>query len=452
MKKQFTRSLILSSSLLLALTAFSSCGKDKEVKSNPPTAQEVPADQTALPDAGGDNTLTQPTTPAPNVDNSLPQAGGTVDNETLPDLPPIQGGGELNNGAGNRGGRGGGQANLPAPGTPGTALPSLDQQIAKKESLRAYQVDFSKASAIKTGAGTDELFYTSAGDDGLMEEFKKYNSKVSTQQQAMNTNLAKAVVTAKLSRATGTGKISLTLAIDEFGTVKTYALNANSDGEKMALSLSKTGTTGEMPFEGGFLKCLDTDGSCNVAYAKIKIAGGYTRVIFRNTVADLHFLVQEKVVGNSAFSTMDAYISNSVHNLNVANKIEGMKLSSFEVIGGRAGLGAMLTTLDRQVVGFDVPLVVSGLGADVNTNVEKKADLSKLYDLVNLTKSHSVELSRSIKKVQLVNNDGRGHFKLQLMFGTDDAPASIWIVAAGMKKQTMSIEQIRIFENKLKAF
>lgn len=456
MKTRLTKSVIFSTSLLLALTALSSCGKEKEVKSNPPTAQTVPAPekQPEVTPANPDNSLPQTTLPTP--DNSLPQTSTPDANqgETLPDLPPAQGGPLRDDrnrpGRDDRGQQGQNQGQVPVPGQQQDEVQPI-KPVLKYDPIRAYQVDFSK-EAVKTGGQAEELFYTSAGDDGVMEEFKLYNGKVSAEQQKMNNYLAKAILNAKLSRATAAGQTSLTLTVDEFGTMHTYKLLANSDGEKLNLSLSKAGTTGEMEFQGGFVKCLDKNGGCDVAYAKLKFAGGYTRIIFRNAAADLHFLVQQDVVNNSAFSTLSTYIANATNSLNVANKIEGMKLSSFEVINGRAGLGAMMTTANRQVIGFNVPMVVSALNSEVSATVVKNVDLSKSFDLVNLTKTHAVELSRSINQVRLVKNDGRGHFKLQLIFGDENASASIWVVAASMQKEVISVEQIRAFESKLKVF
>lgn len=464
------KSIVLSTSLLLALTTLSSCGKEKEAKSNPPTAQSVPPE---TPQGGSevtpapDNSLPE-AEQAQTPDNSLPQTADPSnpgqDSENLPDLPasPQTPGGTLNgqnqDGRNGRGGTGRGQdqQNLPnGLGSQGDSSQSgrVDRpKLVKHEPQRAYQVNFSNQVAVKTGGQAEDLFYTSAGEDGVMEEFKLYSGKVSAQQQMMNSNLAKAILNAKLSRATSGGQVSLTLTVDEFGTMHTYKLVAGSDGDKMNLTLSKAGTTGEMEFQGGFVKCLDKSGGCDVAYAKLKFAGGYTRVIFRNVAADMHFLVQQNVLGNSAFSTMEKYIVNTVNNAQVANKIDSLKLSSFEVVNGRAGLGAMMTTLDRQVIGLNVPMVVSSMNSDVSATVVKSADLSKNFDLVNLTKSHSVELSRSIKQVHLVNNNGRGQFKIKMTFGSEVEPASIWLVAAGMQKQLISIEEIRSFESKLKVF
>jgi len=465
MNTRLTKSVILSTSLLLALTALSSCGKDKEVKSNPPpTAQTVPAPTPQVqpaPQTTPDNSLPQTSQTTPPADNSLPQTSTPSANgqegEVLPDLPPATGpdvNGNGNANGSNRGERGGqvgrdGQGGQVNRGEGEVLTPA---KVAQHNPTRAYQVKFDDVVAVKTGGQSEELLYTSAGEDGVMEEFKLYSGKVSADQQKMNSNLAKAILNAKLARATSAGQISLTLTVDEFGKMNTYKLLASSDGEKMNLSLAKSGTTGEMEFQGGFVKCLDKDGGCEVAYAKLKFSGGYTRIIFRNAAADMHFLVQQDVVNNAAFATLATYIANATNNLNVANKIDAMKLSSFEVINGRSGLGAMMTTANRQVVGFSVPMVVSSVNSDVSAAVMKSADLSKNFDLVNLTASYSVELSRSINQVRLVKNDGRGHFKMQLIFGNETAPASIWVVAASMQKELISIEQIRTFESKLKVF
>lgn len=313
--------------------------------------------------------------------------------------------------------------------------------------MRAYQVNFDGQVAVKTGGSSGDLLFTSAGDDGLMEEFKSYNARVSVDQQMKNNSLAKAITNAKLSRSSG--EIAVSITVDEFGNLKTYRLTASSEDSKMKLSLSRNGTTGEMPFEGGFLKCLDIDGGCQTAYAKIKFAGGYARIIFRNSAADLHFLLQEKITGNSAFSALAKYILNAVNSVATSEKIEGMNVSSFEIINGRSAMGALMTTEDRQMIGLNIPMVVSSNATDVNANVTKSTDLSKSFDLDNLAGSYGTGLSQNISAVKLVKNNGRGQFKLQLQMGN---AASIWIVIARMQKETISLEEIRTFESTVRAF
>lgn len=439
MKTSLTKSVLLSTSLLTALVALSSCGKSKDLKSNPPavtvqTTQAPPPAQVGGPTA-------PPVTVAPQTIPTSP----TASNPTAPTTPAAT----LDPDA------------QPIPQAPvgQTTLPTPDQQLnpnrmssdtsSAPKALKAYQVNFAGQAAVRTGGVSSDLFYTSVGDDGLMEEFKNYNSKVSAAQQVMNANLAKAITVARLTRVSSVGDMSINLSINEFGVVQTYRLTAANDGDKMKLSLSTKGTTGEMDFQGGFLKCLDSDGSCDTAYAKIKMAGGYARIIFRNSYADLHFLLQEDVSNNSGFSLLSKYILNAANALGTPERIEAMQLSSFEIINGRAATGALITTGDNEVIGLSIPMVVSAKDSMVNSLATKVSDLSKSYDL---SSSGATTLSQKINSVKIVNNNGRGHFKLQLQMGTESQPASIWIIVARVQKQTMTLNEVRNFESKLKAF
>ena len=116
----------------------------------------------------------------------------------------------------------------------------------------------------------------------------------------------------------------------------------------------------------------------------------------------------------------------------------------------RAAVGALLTTADRQAIAMNIPMVVSGNLSDANATVAKSSDLSKNFDLSNA--GLGISLSQNISAIKIVNNNGRGQFKLQLQFGTDSAPASIWIVAVSMAKETLTLNQIQSFESTLKAF
>ncbi len=448
MRHNLTQSVILASSLLVVLTTLSSCGKSKDVKSVAPTAViaqstppplQTPLPQT-LPTAPSAQTPAQPGT-LPTVLPPLPSATSTPMNQ----LPPItQTGPEV----------------LP----PLPALPAFDPNAnltsvlnpplkpVTKEDQKAYQLNFAGQAAVKTGGQSNDLFYTSVGDDRLMEEFKSYGGKVSLEQQLMNVNLAKAIVNAKLTRTQTSGQVSLKLTMDEFGEIKNYHLTAASEGESMKLSLSPEGTTGDLNFQGGFLKCLDADGLCEVAYAKIKFDGGYTRIIFRNSMADMHFLLQDKITGNLGFDLWKKYILNAANAINTTERVDGMQIFSFEIINGRAGAGALLMMGDHQALALSIPMVVSAQNSEVSASVTKMNDLSKNYDLISAANPTSSSLSQKVNQVMLVNNNGRGQFKLQLQLGTGAAPASVWVVVARVQKEILSVEKIRTFESKLKPF
>ncbi len=457
MKMSMNKTVLISFSLLLAL---SSCGKSKSLKTAPaespaPTGAPQPAEQPAPAEP----------TPAPRP-QPVTTRGGNVpgqinepidyeqDEVTSPATPqsPRSGAPQWGRPAEGRPG------DLPTyPGSPfdnnedqtGVINPPLES--VKQTEERAYQVDFRDQVAVKTGGKTKDLFYTSAGRDGLMEEFKSYNLKVSKEQQVMNANLAKAIVGSKLTRQNSSGDILVTVNVDEFGTLKTYRLKATTEGDMMKLSVAKSGTTGEMTFQGGFLKCLDLDGGCENAYAKIKFAGGYTRLIFRNSLADMHFQYQQNVNANSGFNTWMNYITNSINEAPVAQVFDSLQLSSYEIVNGRAGMGALLTTKDREMVGLSIPLVVSANKSEVNVPVSKLSDLASNYDL-KTGASYSQNLSQKINTANLIFNNGLGQIKLNLNMGSPQAPATVWIVASRVQKKVMSLNQIRTFESKVKSF
>ena len=137
---------------------------------------------------------------------------------------------------------------------------------------------------------------------------------------------------------------------------------------------------------------------------------------------------------------------------NSQERIEKLQISSFEVTNGRAGMGALMTTRDNEMIGLSIPLVVSANKSEVQAPVNKLADLSKNYDLSNLVNSFSSRLSQSISDVKLVNNNGLGQLKLKMNFSSGANSGAIWMVISKVQKPELSIEQIRLFESQLKTF
>lgn len=422
-------SSLLSIAVIVALSA---CGKSKDLHTPVgAAASPTPVVKTATPETP----QALPSNPIPNTGNMLPgDKNEGFDNEVLPPLP-----------AGTADSRGTENSSVIRP-------PLVDSSNSGKSV--ASQVNFDNQDAVKTGGRLNDLYYTSAGDDGLMTEFKLKSLTVSGDQQRMNMNLAKAIVTAKLSRSNSSGEVMIELNIDESvngsGAVKTYRIKATADSAKMNLSLANAG--GALKFQGGFLKCLDTDGGCENAYAKIKLSGAYTRIIFRNSYADRHFLIQENIVNNPAFDLMKNYILNTATGVNSNERIEKLQISSFEVTNGRAGMGALMTTLDHEMIGLSIPLVVSANKSEVQAPVNKLTDLSKNYDLSNLANSYSSRLSQSITDIKLVNNNGLGQLKLKMNFTAGANSGAIWMVISKVQKPELSIEQVRLFESQVKTF
>ena len=417
MKISLTPKLSYQVLLCLALLAtLSGCGKSKELSTPQPTTP-VATQQEAPPVNSG---------PTKEAAKDVPEINSNPDNELLPDD-----GKNKANGTGI-----------------GAVKPKDNSTLTEEETTIAS--DFSQAAA-KTGGQVKDLFYTGAGSDGLMNEFKSYGLKVSKEQQQMNANLAKAISSARLGSLGSliTDEKIMDLIIDETvngsGGLKSYRLKAKKDGNKMILSSLSAG--GNLQFQGGFLKCLDKDGGCLAAYAKIKFSGAYTRVIFRNSYTHVSFSTQKNVSNNRAFDGMKEYLNNASNGVSTNQKLDSIEVASFEITNGRAAMGAMLTTVDQQMIGLQIPLLVSGVNSDINTVVTRSSDLAKSFSLPS-GKNYSQQLAQSISEVRLVNNNGRGHVKLQFSFSNN----LIWITLSPVKKATLSLEEVRQFESTVKSF
>lgn len=184
----------------------------------------------------------------------------------------------------------------------------------------------------------------------------------------------------------------------------------------------------------------------------MKMSGAYARVIFRNSYSDVNFLVQTGV-SNSRMDLWKSYIQNTVTASPSAQKIDYVQMASFEVVNGRAGMGALLLTQDLDMVGLSIPLLAPEKGTKLNAQVAKLSNLSNNFDLAALAGTYSQRLSQALVDVRLVNNNGKGQMKLQLMLSEQGQPqASIWMVLSSVKKPTMSLMDVRAFEATLKAF
>ncbi len=406
---------------LAVLVALSGCGKSKEL--NTPAAPNAPAAPAAPSESA-------PPVPTPDLNKSLPDVNNNPDNELLPDdgkqTPPTNGG----------------------------ETKDKDKSTGSNasETRDPGDIDFSTITAAKTGGTSKDMYYTGAGADGLMEEFKSYGLKVSQEQQSLNKKLAQALVSARLV-GTSSSDMQLDMVIDETingsGGLKTYRLKATADGD--ILKLTKASATGDLDFEGGFVKCLDANGDCNNSYAKIKMSGAYVRIIFRKSHTDRHFLTQKNITNNRSFDVLKSYILNSSGDMDTNQKIESLEVASFEVTNGRAAMGAMLTTQDQQMIGLNIPLMVSGKNSEVNAAVTLSTDLSKSYPLASGA-SYSQKLASGISEARLVNNSGTGQLKIKLTLGTGSEKGSIWIITSPVKKELLSLEDVRQFESKLKSF
>lgn len=408
MKAQLSKSIFSLSTALLCAAVISSCGASKESKRQATTTvAEVTAEPTTPPVAQP----TIPTTPAQPAGAPVgrPAAEGSVEGEIS-----------------------GNQNDQSAP----VGRQNTEQQNGEEQKVEVKNSvpDFSEASAVKTGGQVGELSYTSASDDGIMELFRSKATTVNKEQQEMNSNLAQALIGAKLKK--NGSDYNLDLAVNEFGQNKIYKLKATTDGNK--LKLSSLSAAGSLEFQGGFVKCLDS--SCNTAYAKIKYSGAYTRIIFRTMDMDNHFMIQ-KDVQDDGLNMWRTYVQNTVQGAATSAKIASVKGSSYEILNGKSAMGIQLTTQDNEALVLNTLLVAPETGTELNQKITKVTDLSMNYNL-EATKGKSTKLSSTIAETNLVNNNGKGQLKIKMSF----AQGSIWLVLSKVKAQSMSAAEVAAFE------
>lgn len=427
------KSLLLSVAVLTIFTLTTTgCGKSKETRSDvretTTTQDQTDVQNLDVVDADGQGA------PLPT------SASGTA----LPGLPPSvdsDNGGALN----------------PLPNSNGSnsdngGADTLPQAGKTKKSNGAVSAKFDEAEAVKTGGKLDSLNYTSSSADGLMAEFRGYNNKVNAEQKTMNLNLAKAVINAKLKRSAGSGDMLVDLTLDEslngVKKITSYRLQATQAGDKY--SLTKINSNGDLEVQGGFLKCTDADGGCDNAYIKVKMSGAYVRVIFRKSYADRYFILEEGSAGSS-FEMWKSYLTNTVNFASTSQKLDYIQTSSFEVVNGRAAMGVLIATEDKEAVGLGVPLLAADKGTVAGSSIAKVNDLSKNYDLLSNANS-SQNLAQAIKDAKLVNNNGKGEVRIRLDLSSGSQKAAMWLTLSNIQKASMSVAEIQGFENKLSKF
>lgn len=445
---------LLSVAVLLTL---SSCGKNKELKTAPdatapaPATTQAPQDETkkAPPADTGDQPKSDDKKSDSKKEDSKSGSKADTKDDSKKDHPASK---DDNKQSGRDTGRGQNPGRSQDHSSDEPKAPAAKPVEVVRVHKQINDVDVTQPSE-KTGGTEKELYYTGAGGDGILNEFKAKSLLASPDQQRKNSNLAKAVVGARLSKSVGQ-ELIIDLAVDErikgAGSVKNYRFKAQPAGNMLKLSLIGQGG-GDLEFQGGYLKCLDLEGHCADAYAKIKMSGAFTRVIFRKSAADTYFLTEQYIQNNLAFDVLKSYAENAQKDIRTSRKIDNVEVSSYEVVNGRASMGVAVTTVDKELIGLSLPLLVSGSGSAVDTAVAKVSDPSASYDLVS-SAGYSSRISDSITDAHLVANNGQGQLKVKLNFASGSNSGAIWLVMSKVEKKTMSLQQVRAFEATVKSF
>ncbi len=432
--------LLISVTVLSALT-FSSCGKSKDTKPTPaavtmatqtttPPTKTRPESSTSSGTLHGAPTPTNPDGVVGNIDSNNQNAGAPV-----PVLNPNQ---PVNPNSND------GITIIEEP-TSGPADSAGGQQPVAPNASSAVGLKFDEPEAVKTGGKSADLNYTSSANDGLMSEFKARAKTVSADQQKLNQNLAGAISSAKM-RKSASGEMNVDLLIEDINRKnQLYSFKATADGDKMKLT-SASAAGNELEFQGGYLKCLDADGGCQNAYIKIKFSTAYARIIFRNTYADNNFSIytnEQAAAPNLNFDLWKSYILNKTSGAAVAQKIDYVQVSSFEVLNGKSAMGVLVMSKDKEAVGLSVPLLAAEKGTTVSVPVTKISDLGRSFDGAS---NASQKLSQALSSARLVANNGLGQLRLLLNFSQNEADSKIWMDISRVQPATLSIADVQKFE------
>lgn len=403
-------------SVLLCTAVLTSCGSSKDSKTSTPivgpTPSAPPSTSDGVPSSG--NTIPQPTTPPQGTPQANPNGAPvkTADPTTVSKAAPI---GKVKT-------------------SPTTGSSSGQSSPSSADSKTQTTIpDFKDSKAVVTGAKLNDLNYTSFSDDGLMEAFRTTAMTVSAEQQKLNKILASAITGARLKK--NGADMLLDLATLE-KTPRIYQFKATTEGNRMKLSLLKS--TGELEFQGGFLKCLEV--SCEDAFVKIKLQGAYTRIIFRTNNMNNNFRFDDKT-SEPNIKLWQSYVYNTIQNTGGSSQIISMRAATYEVLNGKSAMGVQMLTGNNEAFSVGTLLLAPEAGTELNQPASKYADPSQSFNL-STTAGKTFTLSKAVSAVSLVNNNGKGDVKLKL---TIDSGA-IWMVLSRVPKVTMTPAEVKTFE------
>ena len=275
------------------------------------------------------------------------------------------------------------------------------------------------------GVTKDGLVYTSSSTDDLLNFLRRRNERVNNESRRQNLAAAASVVSAKVSQDAFEGENAvITLRVQESGSVKVYNLAGSlSEGSASKLRLVRDGngerTTGTRNVSGT-LKCVDLDGGCETAMARLEIGNGHgfgvAYVVFRNSKADLYFHLpaQEDYSGNPEFRILSDYIVSTIKNLNTSSKIQKRTFRSWKVVNGRSGFTFTTKGYNDELLAFAGPLLSQDGSNAVNVPLSRIGkDEENSLDLLSV-RGARLNYANTIQEARLIANNGLGQIRLSV--------------------------------------
>lgn len=278
-----------------------------------------------------------------------------------------------------------------------------------------------------TGGKTSEgLLYTGSSTDDLLVYLRARNEKMGWETRRLNFAAAASVRSAKLTTETWmgqTGNATLVLKLDEGGATKTYVLAGElSPGSAKTLRVVSSGnnakTTGKQALQGT-LKCLDLDDQCENSYARLKIGGNgvpsaIINIIFRQSAADAYFHLPAEYTDSSEYYDIREMVVNSIKQVNSQNRIANVRMNSFEVVNGRAGVDVYIKARNKELLAFSGALLAPEAGTSINVGLSRIGkEESDTLNLLALDSS-SLKYQNTIASAKMINNNGLGQVRIAL--------------------------------------
>ncbi|QDK47090.1 hypothetical protein DOM22_18940 [Bdellovibrio sp. ZAP7] len=360
----------LITAALLATLGLTACNKDKTVGGPPPTQTESTGQVEDLPDLGGAGTNVNPSAP---VGKTNAQSSG-------PDYEINKDGVIMGKQYGN---------NNPA---------NVDSNAYGKR--------------LTGGVSQEGLLYTSSSPDDTLDVLRGLKRD--------QLGLSASVTEAKLKFESISGLSVVTLNIQENGFARVYNLVGDSafeDGNEIVrLRSARTGngtkTTGSMPIRGT-LQCLDLDGKCETTLVKVELgwsgSASHIDIVFRQSNADLFFKMSPGS-GNPEYDFIKDMAVNTFEKKSGTNRVQSSKMSSWEVVNGRAGFTVVLKTFENQMLAFSGPLVSPQSGNSTNVTLKRLAKDPNEDD--DIGRQANLTYQNMIGEARLTANNGLGQIRL----------------------------------------
>ncbi|RYZ88090.1 MAG: hypothetical protein EOP04_10130 [Proteobacteria bacterium] len=262
-------------------------------------------------------------------------------------------------------------------------------------------VDQSRFNKTYTGLkDEDGLSYVGASADNLLNYLRK-NSNDASVAAARN------VISARLTR--GNGQVQIVLELLEGNASRTYTLGGYV-GQSRTNHLQVIQGNGARSVEGS-LTCMDADGGCETSVGQFIIGDqrsrATVRIIFRDSLADVHAALPGRRSGNPEYERVRAFWLNSNDNENTNEKLSDVYFNAFEVVHGRSGFDIQVLSENRQMLVMAGPLLAPRNGTATNIRADRSAAIPDLNQ-------YAYDISNTIGAIKIVNNNGLGQMRFQL--------------------------------------